>query len=65
MCLPVSENPSQSARYFGQDRDILQHGLAAIAKTRRLDGGNLQTTAQAVDYQRRKRLAFDIFCDDD
>src|SRR3954451_16123705 len=32
----------------GQDRDIFQHRLAAIAEARRLDGRNLQAAAQAV-----------------
>src|SRR5882757_6476496 len=40
----------------GQDRDVLQHGLAAIAEARRLDGGDLQTAAQAVDDQRGQSL---------
>src|SRR6202166_3081440 len=33
----------------GQDRDVLQHGLAAIAEARSLDGRDLQTAAQTVD----------------
>jgi hypothetical protein len=37
----------------GQDRDVLQHGLAAIAEARRLDGSNLQTTAQTVPAELR------------
>src|SRR5712671_1224239 len=49
----------------GQDRDVLQHGLAAIAEARRLDGGDLQTAAQAVDDQRGQSLAFDVLGDDD
>ena len=48
----------------GQDRDILQHRLAAIAESRSLDGRDLQTTAQLVDDQRGKGLAFDVFSDD-
>src|SRR6202171_1774058 len=49
----------------GQNRDVLQHGLAAIAEARRLDGCHLQPAAQTVDDQGGKRLAFDVFRDDD
>src|ERR1700723_65307 len=49
----------------GQDRDVLQHGLAAIAEARRLDGGDLQTATQAVDDEGGERFAFDVFRDDD
>ena len=48
----------------GQDCDVLQHGLAAIAEARRLHGRNLQRAAQLVDDQRRERFAFDVFRDD-
>src|SRR5262249_19722133 len=30
----------------GQDRDVLQHGLAAVAEARRLDGRDLQAAAE-------------------
>src|ERR1700730_14550566 len=33
----------------GQNRDVLQHRLAAIAEARSLDGRDLQTAAQTVD----------------
>src|SRR5262249_55989919 len=49
----------------GQDRDVLQHGLAAIAEARRLDGGDLQTATQTIDDEGRERLAFDVFSHDD
>src|ERR1017187_10162877 len=48
----------------GQDRDVLQHGLAAIAEARSLDGRDLQTTAQLVDDQRGECLAFDVLSHD-
>lgn len=48
----------------GQDRDVLQHGLATVTKARRLDGGDLQATAQLVDHEGRQRFAFDVFGDD-
>src|SRR5437899_369952 len=49
----------------GQDRDVLQHGLAAIAEARSLDGRNLQAATQTVHDQRGQGLAFDVFRDDD
>ena len=49
----------------GQDGDVLEHGLAAIAEARRLDGGDLQAAAQLVDDERGERLAFDVFGDDE
>src|SRR6266436_2176530 len=49
----------------GQNRDVLQHGLAAIAEARSLDGRDLQATAQTVDDEGGKRFAFDVFRDDD
>jgi hypothetical protein len=51
-------------RTAGQDRDVLQHGLATITKARRLTGRNLDDAAHVVDYQRRQRFAFHIFGDD-
>src|SRR5690349_7160083 len=45
----------------GQNRDVLQHGLAAIAEARSLDGGNLEAAAQTVDDEGGERFAFDIF----
>ena len=48
----------------GQDRDVLQHGLAAIAEARGFHGRNLQRAAQLVDDQSRERFAFDVFRDD-
>jgi len=47
-----------------QGGDILEHGLAAIAEARRLDGRDLEAAAQLVDHQRRERLAFDVLGDD-
>src|SRR5436305_5475057 len=47
-----------------QDRDVLEHRLAAIAEARRLDRGHLETTAQLIDDERRERLALDVLGDD-
>ena len=49
----------------GQNCDVLQHGLAAIAEARSLDGRDLQAATQAVDDQGGERFAFDVFSDDD
>jgi len=48
----------------GQDRDVLEHGLAAIAEAWRLDGGNFQTTTQLVDDERRERLTLNVLGND-
>ena len=48
----------------GQDGDVAQHGLAAIAVARRLHGRDLEDAAQLVDDQGRQRLALDVFGDD-
>src|SRR6185437_11739122 len=49
----------------GQNCDVLQHGLATIAKTRGLDGSNVQRATQLVDDESRERFAFNVFRDDD
>src|SRR6476620_310978 len=43
----------------GQDGDVLQHGLAAIAEARRLDRRDLEAAAQLVDDERGQRLELD------
>src|SRR5712671_2007210 len=49
----------------GQNGDVLQHRLAAIAEARRLDGGNLEAATQTVDDESGESFAFDVFRDDD
>ena len=49
----------------GQDGDVLQHGLAAIAEARRLHRRDLQAAAQLVDHERGERLALDVLGDDE
>src|SRR5256714_105231 len=49
----------------GQNRDILQHGLATIAEARSLDGRDLETATQTVDDEGGESFAFDVFRDDD
>ena len=53
------------ARPLGEDRDVFEHRLAAIAEARRLDRGGLQRAAQLVDDERRQRFTFDVFRDDE
>ena len=48
----------------GQDGDVLEHRLAAIAEARRLDGRDLEPAAQLVDDQGGERLALDLLGDD-
>src|SRR6185312_1758070 len=52
-------------RAVGQDRDVLEHRLAAVAEARRLDGDGLEDPADVVDDQRRERLAVDVLGDDE
>ena len=47
----------------GQDRDVFQHRLAAIAEAGRLDRDAVDVAADLVDDQRRERFAIDIFGD--
>ena len=49
----------------GEDRDVLEHGLAAIAEARRLHRRDLEAAAQLVDDQGRQRLAVDVLGDDE
>ena len=45
----------------GQDRDIFQHGLAAIAKARGLHRAGTERAAQLVHYERGQGFAFHVF----
>ena len=49
----------------GQDGDVLQHRLAAVAEARRLDGGDLEPAAKLVHHQGCEGFALDIFGDDE
>ena len=48
----------------GEDRDVFQHRLAAIAEARSLHGRGLQRAAQLVHDERCERFAFDVFGND-
>ena len=48
-----------------EDRDVLEHPLAAIAEAGGLDRHTGEGAAELVDHQRRERLALDVLGDDD
>ena len=48
----------------GQDGDVFQHGLAAVAEARGLHGAGVQGAAQLVDHQGGQRFAFHFLGDD-
>ena len=47
-----------------EDRDVLEHPLAAVAEARRLHGHTGEGAPQLVDHERRERLALDVLGDD-
>ena len=51
-------------RATGEDGDVFEHGLAAVAEARSLDGCDLERAAELVDDEGRERFAFDVFGDD-
>jgi hypothetical protein len=48
----------------GEDGDVLEHGLAAIAEAGRLHRRDLEAATQLVDHQCGKRLALDVLGND-
>ena len=48
----------------GEDRDVVQHGLAPVTEARGLDGDGLEGAADLVDDQRGQGLAVDVLGDD-
>jgi hypothetical protein len=48
----------------GEDGDVLQHGLAAVAEAGRLDRQHVQHAAQLVQHQRGQRLTVHVLGDD-
>ena len=48
----------------GQDGDVAEHLLAAIAEARRLDGEDLDGAAELVHDERGERLTVDVLGDD-
>src|SRR2546428_545292 len=49
----------------GQGRDVLEHGLPAVAEARGLHRGAVQRPAQLVHDQGRQRLALDVLGNDE
>src|SRR2546426_5622355 len=48
----------------GEGGDVFEHGLAAVAKARGLDGGALQGAAELVHHESGQRFAFHVLSDD-
>src|SRR5665213_247682 len=48
----------------GEDGDVLEHGLAAVAEARRLHRDGVERAAQLVDDEGGKRLALHVLSDD-
>src|SRR5262249_60097233 len=48
----------------GEDRDVLEHPLAAVAEAGRLDGDGLEGAAELVYDDGGERLALDVLRDD-
>ena len=48
----------------GEDRDVLEHRLAALTEAGGLDGDRLERAADLVDDERGERLALDVLGDD-
>src|SRR5712672_3042566 len=44
----------------GEDRDVLEHGLAAVTEAGGFDGGNLESAAELVDDEGGERLALHV-----
>src|SRR4029077_15117814 len=47
-----------------ENRDVLEHSLAAVTEARRLDGDGGERAAQLVDDDRRERFALDVLGND-
>ena len=54
---------SNSGCAAGQDADVFEHGLAAVAVAGGLHGADLQRAAEPVDHQRGQGLAVDVLGD--
>jgi hypothetical protein len=48
----------------GQDRDVAEHGLTAVAEAGRLHRDGLERATDLVDDQRRQRFTLDVLGDD-
>ena len=48
-----------------EDGDVFEHGLAAVAEARRLDGADVERAAELVHHEGREGFAFDVLRDDE
>jgi hypothetical protein len=48
----------------GEDGDVFEHGLAAVAEAGSLDGADVEGAAELVHHEGGKGFAFDVFGDD-
>ena len=49
----------------GEDGDVFEHGLAAVAEAGGLDGADVEGAAELVDHEGGQGFAFDVFGDDE
>src|SRR6476661_4789414 len=49
----------------GEDGDVLEHGLAAVAEAGSLDGRDVERATDLVDHEGREGLAVDVLGDDE
>ncbi len=59
--LELDAQALEDGRAAGQDGDVFQHRLAAVAVAGGLHGTALERAAELVDDQRGQGLAFDVF----
>src|SRR5205807_9298096 len=48
----------------GEGSNVFEHRLAAVAKSRSLDGSALQRATELVDHEGGESFAFDVLSDD-
>src|SRR4030095_3125010 len=63
--LEIDAEVSRRAFAAGENRDVLEHRLAAVPEARCLDGRCLQRAPQLVDDERGQRLALDVLSDNE
>src|SRR5262249_16725281 len=49
----------------GEDGDVFEHGLAAVAEARSLHGHDVEGATQAVHHEGGERFTFHVFRDDE
>ena len=56
---------ARDIRAAGENGDVLEHFLAAVAEAGSLDADAVEAAAQTVDKQGRQRVALDVLSDDE